>query len=660
MSETGVKISGLPALPTRPTGTEPVVIVRDGVTYRAPSSYLDNLAPSIPYASPLTGDEIIGIEQDSAPVLSTLNDQLRLAAARHAGLVFDNVAQAQAQVASLNVAVGSTIYTAAFATPNDLGGGTYQRVAFEPAHAGKFQDSAGTWWELWSAVYRPEQFGVWSGGVTGSDTAIIAAAMALAATAGRSAKVAFAAGRRYRCGALLIPNIPASGNGAYLSLMSDGWSFIEAIAEGDTGYLWAPYNWIYGGTSGNRRTLIQGLYFDAKGLKDYGLVIRGNTWETTRCYFTGALLKGWLHTNQNRDKTAQGGSVNCSFFHCEARQNFGDGAEFDDTSVDYQVSHCYFTANVGWGVKFMNGAGCQIDTINVFGNNSGLAAGCAYFDQWGWATICVNSLFDGTSRGDVVVRSNNSTYAATWGPRNNVKNANLICEVLNPKLVLLDIEMQGDDARIIHNNGASASRQLQIMGGKSYATPFILFGDSAGTLGTTIASMHYNQGTDAWYDGRILTYPVRVTDGHAPSMLLPGRYVLNSSGTTVVTIPLTVAPEGLAGSWVDVDLKASVLGGVSPDQFVALARATVWAMCGRQFERSTRAFTAEVVKQSSQPAGNITFAAVMTMPGSADTMTATLTITVTHPVPSSDQNGVLYVDVRGLHRSVTAMTVAGA
>lgn len=655
MSGSGVKISDLPALPSVPTGTEPVPLVRGGVTYQAPSDYLDNLAPSIPYASTLTGDEITGIEQGSERALSTLNDQLRLSASRHTGLTFDNVAQAIAQVASLSIPLGSIITTANYATVNDFGGGTYVRVAEQPTtHSGWFQDSVGVYWELWSDVYRPEQFGVWSGGVTGSDTAIILSAMKMAAISGRSARVSFVAGRRYRCGALLIPNIPSSGNGSYLTLASDGWSFIEAIDEGDAGYLWAPSNWL-SGSSGNRRTVIKGLYFDANSIKDYALVVRGNSWEISRCYFTGALQKGWFHTNNSRANDAEGGSVNCFFFNCESRQNPGDGWEFDSYSVDYQVIRCLATGNGRWGAKFMNGAGCQIDAINVYGNNSSGDGGCAFFDQWGWATICANSLFDGSSQGDVVVRSNNPTYAATWGPRNNVKNGNLICEVLSPKLVLLDIEMQGGSARIIHNNGASPGRQLQIMGGKSSAVPFILFSDN--NSGTTIASNHYNQGTDAWYDGRILTYPARVTEGHAPSVLLPGRYSLSASGTTTITIPLTVPPEGLAGSWIEAALKVSVLSD-DPDVAVSLGWATVRAMVGRQFKTPVRKSGVEVLNLMSAPIDAITVAASVNMPGSSGVMTATITIIVTHPIPISDDSGVLYVDVTGLHRSVTAMTIA--
>jgi len=194
MSETGVKISGLPALPTRPTGTEPVVIVRDSVTYRAPSSYLDNLAPSIPYATPLTGDEITGIEQGSERVLSTLNDQLRLTAARRAGLVFNNIAQAAGQLPSLGLQMGDVVTISDYASPGDAGGGLYERVASEPALPGKFQDDSGIWWQLRAVISSPEQFGAVGDGIA-DDTASFAAAATTANI------VEMRAGKKYRLNA---------------------------------------------------------------------------------------------------------------------------------------------------------------------------------------------------------------------------------------------------------------------------------------------------------------------------------------------------------------------------------------------------------------------------------------------------------------------------
>lgn len=119
--------------------------------------YVDGLDESLPYVTELTGDEIFPVIQDSKKRLADLIDQVRLVAAKRAGLMFNSLAQAMVLVTTLALPLGSIIATACYATPGDGGDATYERVATEPTEGE--QDTAGNWWALRVAVVRAEMFG---------------------------------------------------------------------------------------------------------------------------------------------------------------------------------------------------------------------------------------------------------------------------------------------------------------------------------------------------------------------------------------------------------------------------------------------------------------------------------------------------------------------
>ena len=120
---------------------------------------------------------------------------------------------------------------AAYAVLGDDGGGTYLRVATEPAHAGKIQSADGAWWELQAEQggYSVHQFGATGDGVTDDFAAIndcIQAAIMRSDTLGYPlvggggtgfavTTVRFAEGGNYRLSQKIVANnarIDLSGN----------------------------------------------------------------------------------------------------------------------------------------------------------------------------------------------------------------------------------------------------------------------------------------------------------------------------------------------------------------------------------------------------------------------------------------------------------------
>lgn len=645
------KISALPAV-SATTGAEILPLVQGGVTKRVPLSQVDVLSEALPTADVLTGDEIAPVIQDSARRRTTVMDQVRLMAAKSAGKVFDTIAAAQALAASLALANGTIIATAAYATPGDGGDGLYEKVVSEPTHLGKFHDGS-AWWELKSAITRPEMLGAPGDG--SECTAQMQGAANIAVLAGRSAILGLTSGRRYGVTNFQIPNIASSGNGAYLAIVSDGFSFIEGIAGGDSGYLVAPSRWVENSEFGNRRTIFQGIVFDAKSLKDIACVVRGDSWEFHSCRFIGGLSHGMLHTNKDRSGVYTGGSVDCYFTRCDSRGNGGSGFVFDATSVDYQLNNCRGTGNVGWGFDFQGTAGCQITSVNSYGNNSGGLTGCARFLEWGWSSLCMNSLFDGSGVGDVVISSNNGSWTAAWGPNNNVKNANLVCGPLPQKLRILDVQMQGDSSRIVHNDNASTSRQLLISGGHSAANPPIVWNFSSPLGQVYVSPALYCQPINAWYEGRLVPLPNTITSGYAPSKIVPPPKTLVAGTTTTLEISLSVANIQLAGSTIEVDLDIHLLGPAS----VHVYKGKVRAGFTRRLSLTTKDFWCKTQWESDGDGdgGDVVSAVgawAVTM--STGAVTPVLTITITHPTPTGS-NSFLYTEVRALHRHVTAMSV---
>lgn len=603
---------------------------------------IDRLVAVQPFGSALLTVQLPG---------SKILDAARLAGAQSAsanGLSFTTLAEAVLSSLLPLRMVGATLVTAGYTSAGDGGGSIYKKVDTEPSHPGKFQDISAGWWELVSPFLRPEMFGAVGDGDV-DDTDAIQAALDTAVLSGKYSTVILRGGTFYSVSNLSIPNIPTSGTGnsSYLSIQSEGMSFLVARSSSDNGYFVAPSRWLENSAFTNRKTVFRNIMFDANGIKDYAAVCRGDQWAFYNCRFINALSHGLYHPTNCRDGSQPGtAGVDEIFEDCHARDNGGNGWHFDDSSVDFSMRNCLGTSNTGWGIYIAGTAGCKIHGINMYGN----VAGAATFLKWGWGTFCTDSLFDGDSVGDVVVSSDNTSWTATWGP-NHVKNANLVCRVLNPKLIITGVQLQGNESRIVHDNQTSQARMLIIDGGKSAAVPFITWNSASPVGRVYVSSPHYNQGVDGWYVGRLTPMPNTVTAGYAPTRLVPASVTLAAATSTTFRVELDVTSLQLAGTDLAIKLHAVALAGTSVQNY----HGKINAGLSRRFGSATTD-TWVTTTENFSSGGLVSASGAWTVPTTTTAYTPYLTVNLKHEQPTSN-NGTLYIEVSGLHRYVTGMRV---
>jgi hypothetical protein len=140
----------------------------------------------------VAGDNIAVDDTDPAnPIVSSTGGALASQAESEAGFNntnFMSPLRAAQAAAAYNIptravavtksipAVILAIRTSGYATAGDGGGALYKRAVSEPSHFGKFQDAAGTWWELAETVINPRMFG--ADGTLSNNTAAFTAIVA--------------------------------------------------------------------------------------------------------------------------------------------------------------------------------------------------------------------------------------------------------------------------------------------------------------------------------------------------------------------------------------------------------------------------------------------------------------------------------------------------
>jgi len=637
MSGSGVKISDLPVLPSVPTGTEPVPLVRGGVTYQVPSDYLDNLAPSIPYASTLTGDEITGLKQGGEPVLSTLNDQVRLAAAKRAGLMFDNIAQAQALLPSLGLQIAAVIATASYAIPGDGGGATYERAAFEPAHAGKFQDGSGVWWELRAYVVRPEMFGAKGDGST-DDKAALQNAFNLVPS---GVSVELRSGATYLAHDLVLPGGPKASR-----IFSQGRATIKAIASPNTQYLAATKAFVenFPFVSGTLR--VENIIFHGSSVVDYAVAATTYYARFVNCQFSGGNVFGmWLSEKTSDGTTIAPSVVDNVFTTCMWSGNGGSGFGNSSTAQDFQIigGHCF--NNGGLGFDFGSSAGLNMIGVQIYGN----AGGAARFANFGFQSNVIGNNFDG----EVTITSLSPSVKSAVLGSNTFKSGDLICRLIGANTtatLIVDAPHFMETARLRQDSN-SGTRKIIVHGGSSEADgPFIwAFGATAGIID---AVHHYNVPAAGYLNGRMDSRPSSFTGGRAANEIAI-RKELEASTTTTLTVEVDLSTDQLAGSDIEVALKISTLENSFTN--VRVACIDVLAAVARKASSSGTARFAAVVPRGESTSSGISVAANWVVVGGNGPMTATLTITITHNTPNI---GSVLAKVSADHRYATAMRLS--
>lgn len=634
MSETGVKVSALPALPSQPTGTEPAVLVRNGVTYQAPSSYLDNLAPSIPYAGTLTGDEIVGLEQVDSRVLATLNDQARLFAAKRAGLLFNSIAQAISLVGSLGLQVGDMIATSDYATPGDGGGASYEQVAVEPTEG--FQDTAGRWWALRATIFRPAMFGAF--GDNGLDETAAIQRMFDVAPAGSAFE--FRDGAEY-----LATNLSLPGGSKPSTIFAANRATIKAVAGGNPQYLIATKAFINNASFASAPIKAENIRFDGNNIVDYSVALTTYYGRFINCQFAGGLVASSYLTEKTSDGVTNAPSVVDNIFtNCMWSGSLGDGFRNSNNAQDFQIigGQCFNNGGIGFNIQ--QSAGLIMLGVQLYSNT----LGAAKFYNFGFQTQVVGNNFDG----DVTIQTMSPSVDNAVLGSNTFKDGNLICNLGGANAtatLIVDAPHFMGSARLLHIYDA-IGRRVIVQGGTSEAEgPFIW--DSTSPTGTIIANQHYNVACGGFLDGLMDIRSSTFVGGRAPNELAL-RKNLNASTSTSVAVQVVLPTSQLASSDVVVDLIISTLENGFNN--VRKARFCVYAGIARKSAAATWGTYANVQENGSSTSSGISAVASWSISGGSGIITAILTMVITHAVPNT---GTMLVKVQGDHRFATAMTL---
>lgn len=645
MSGTGVKITGLPAIPSALTGTEPVAVVRNGVTYQAPSDYLDSLAPSLSYATTLTGDEITGIVQIGERVLSTLNAQARLAANKRVGLVYDTIAQAVSLLPFVALPIGSMIATSAYAVPGDNGGSLYERVSFEPAHAGKFQDASGIWWELRSSIIRPEMFGAKADGVTDDTVALQGANTMLAP----GQAMVLTAGRTYCVTEYVFPDLRSTGqlNGAGL-VCPDGMACLKKIGAASV-YLAATESWLQPspGSITQYWPYAEGIIFDGNGLADFSYV--GVSWRGrfVRCTFTGGVLAGcYLPSDTQAGIPVTGSRGNNSFMDCYFTSNIGHGIWGLDI-VDVYIDGGFSSNNGGYG-HYTRVGGWRVIGHKVYGNTLGPAR----YVNFGYGSVMVGCHFD--LPGDVWIDGIQATNGT-----GRLMDCDFKCALRvtgeSGSLVLDSPRFQTLDAYLMV--GGQAGTQIIIDGGMADVSNPIRYQTFVDSTGIVQVENFFLGAKGGLFTGIVTRPATELLDQDMAPNLFRVRKTLSEGTVTTIVVDALMTNAQAASTLITADIDISTYQNAFND--FEVYQTTVKAGANRRVGSVLTGSYAITQNIASSDASGITVTPSWVF-GGADSdpeRPATLTISIAHMAPTVAGNTMLAATITAINRLVTQMAV---
>lgn len=566
---------------------------------------------------------------------------LDVVALKRAGLNFNSIAEAQKNLGQITTFLGTQIQTLAYATQGDNGGATYVKVATEPSHAGKFQDVKGGWWELKAAPVTVEMFGAKGDGVTDDSAAFINAFDYIP----NEGSVKLFGGKTYAATNITTPN-------KRFTLFSEGTAVIKAINGGDNSYLFAPLRWVNNVAFSSSPIEVINIIFDGSDIKDYCFILYNFNSIFNMCQFIQGNVAGFYSTDITKNgTTTQLQNSDAKFFQCTFENNNGDGMLNTIWPRDYSIINCKFRVNGGYGMNLPSVVGAQIIGCQSYGN----ITGSARLGSYGFGTMISENSFDGIVE-ITTIASWPTSIASIFGPHNTIKDDALILSLTGPTSVtfrVLDCKFLGENSKIVHNYNGS-SRTVILDGGTSETSQPIKW-TTNNSIGRVIAINHWNNYVNGFLNGLLDRRPESLASSHAPNIISVDKN-LQSNTSTPITLTLTIPSSNAAGSSINMKINAFSLQN-SGNTSVAYT-CDVYALYVRKDASDVPEFIAEIKNEvktaNSGMSGNVAW----TTSATTGDHVATLTFTLTHPVPTAVTSTLIKADVNATHKRSTLMTVA--
>jgi hypothetical protein len=604
--------------------------------------------PDYPLVTSLTGDEILPVFQDDENRRMTLMDQVRFAVARGAGLVFSTVAQAAALVAALALPIGAVISTAAYAVPGDGGQAPYVRVVSQPSHDGRFQDTAGNWYELKTDIVKPEMFGAVRDGATDDKPAFDKSTV----YAPVSGTIEVASGRTYALSNWVLPD-------KRLNIVSSGDATLLGINAGDVRYLMASNAWVSNDTSADWMLSVRNITFNANSIKEHCSIHMTAQAEFLNCRFTGATVSGQHWTGETENGTVTTGAIGGqTWIDCDWISNVG--AAFTNTLLvaDAHFIGCRVRTN-GTGFILASTVGVQMSACKFWGNTVSNPNGVDLeAGKFGLSQV-MNCNFEGT----VVLKSGNAVGTnQQFGPGNLIYNTGkLIVRAeggsSSPTVILVnDLHLTGA-AHIIHDFN-DPSRIIFVRGGSSDdAVPFRWSTSAANPGGVIIAERHWNNYHRAEFNGRIRSKSVSSTDPIAGNIPIPisGRL---SSGTETKFQVTMVVPAAISGSGSRLEFEIDVAASYSTTPRARRYTARMTFLYSRYFNGDSPSYLVDIWREAQTPDAGMSGAAAVEVTGGTGDHTVVLTFTLTHEAPPSVNSTSFDVNLEAFHHRTMSLTWA--
>lgn len=588
------------------------------------------------------GSSLLTVKMPASKILAAA----RLAGAESAsanGLSFVTQAEAAASALLPLRLTGATLVTAGYTTAGDGGGANYQKVASEPSHAGKFQDTAGGWWELKVPELTPEMFGAVGDGAANDTVAMQAALDALL----DGDVLVLRDGATYLADNLSHPSRAQRG----VTIRSFGRATIKSSGLGNSDYLLASANYVNNLTFASWSLTMENITIDANSTKDKGLALATAYSRIINCQFIGANLYGCYLTETTLD-----GVTNCpsvvdnAFIQCSFHNNPGSGFGASNLVADYQIYGGNSWSNGAYGINVASCGGLQLSIFTTYNNTSG-----NYFAGYGFNTSITGCTFDDTVD---IASMEGTNQKSQFGPGNTLKDHRLICSLTGAGtpvfLTVTNCRFQGTGAGILQNFNA-ATRTVFLDGGTSEATQPVQWG-FANPTGIVIAKNHWNKNANGFLNGRLYPNPNTFTEAQACNSNISVLKNLNVDTSTAVSLTLSLPTSQSSGSLVR--LKLGLLTIQSTFTSVGTYTGNITGAFYRQIGSSRTASHVLVHDEVYSTNAEISATATWSTSGGAGDQVATLAITLAHPLPSAAGQTTLRVDVEADHRFTTAMTMA--
>lgn len=619
-------------------------------------------------ADTLTGAESMLVLQGGKRRRASLEDHVRMVAARRAGLMFGSIAEAAALVVGLGLTFGAEIATAAHTSPGDTGGGLHMLVESEPDGEGKWQDNAGRWWRLTSESVRPAQFGAFGTDGSVDDRAALHAAMAWCKP-GQVVELR-------PCGIyglrepLVIPDkrgpAPSGGlNGTGLVCLN-GKAMLRALPGAvDTICVICAEKWnTPGATSGNVAPVLRNIYVDANFIRTMCFATVSNRGEYVGNFFFNSLGDAALHENRNRYGEPCTAYVGDNLWEGNTFRLAGArGLKLD--SIDCVVRGNFASGCWSWGMDLSCG-GLRATDNKAWSNGRDGISGCIRLNRYGYGTIfednhCDIAGFDANGiaiPGGVLINKLQGTTDSGLFGTNHLKCPLYIKSReggVKQTLLLKAPRFQRDQA-FLHLDIDDLTTVVVEGGIIDHVHPIQWKGESL-SEGTLVCKKFYSMAQDGYFDGIIHPYqPFDWQDG--PAANLKSFVKVNTDANTnpvTFSIELKVAdnPRASTALTVNFDLSSRTTAHVP-----TFWSGTILANYTREGLTVNSKFKASVVYSNSDGGGFADPVLAWSSDDAIGEQTATLTISFPTADLSGNPSTAQMEVVRSVHHGIRQMSLA--